>query len=405
MPHSQVKIQSIFFCWFDERKGPQIFIQVPEGSECVNDAAFHSIQNYLIPREELQQKLITVKAFGHKILGCPVHIKNSNYSRNAFIFNVCFVFKPNANTKCYERVLKKLVQYFTVLEMESNYLSRLSPNIYEEPPAEKKFFTSLREVLSQVMERLNSTGCCAIPIDEANTIHLKLVPIYDTPLHIVDHDVPILTVKLSEFHSLQWDLTTQQVLPHIDGFKHVALVAAEAGKDVQLVKTLLENLLYFQLIKIIPIFQYSNVYMITADIQRLYKSKDLQAKALQAVKLPNKPEPTFDDVLKIYSCFTHGTMMTVKNVCLRLCPQTEMRIDVKKLIQFGVVNGLLRRIHKYPVRTSDTYYAPETAVGTPYLRYCDGLNSYDEICCALGITYEELDKNIEENPTIHICWK
>ena len=35
-----------------------------------------------------------------------------------------------------------------------------------------------------------------------------------------------------------------QILPVIDGFKHVALIAAESNKDVQLVKALIQNLLY-----------------------------------------------------------------------------------------------------------------------------------------------------------------
>ena len=43
---------------------------------------------------------------------------------------------------------------------------------------------------------------------------------------------------------------------------------------------------YYKLVIIIPIFQYSNVYMVTADIQKLYRSKDLQNRCMQAVKLP-----------------------------------------------------------------------------------------------------------------------
>lgn len=402
MNDSEVKIESIFFCLFDPDSGPQIIIQVPEGENYVNAEDFHSIQNYLIPREELQQKLITVKVFGHKILGCPVHIKNPDiYSRNAFIFNVCFVFKPNANTSSYERVLKKLVQYFTVLEQESYYLSSISKKHFANgPPAPKRFFTPLKQVLEQVVEKLNSNGSCAIPIDEANTIHLKLVPTYDVPFHIHDHDVPILTVEFGSYHFQQWDLATQQVLPIIDGFKHVAVIAAEAGKDVQLVKTLIENLLYFKLVKIIPIFQYSNVYMVTPGIQKLYKSKELQQKCLEVVRLPNQNRPSFDDVLKVYLCFTHGTMTTVKHVCLRLRPQTELNVDITKLIQFGVVNSIIRRIHKYPVRTS-----LDSISDVQFLRYCDGLHSYDEICCALGLCYEELDAKVEEDSAIHICWK
>lgn len=393
-----MQIKSIFFCLFHPQHGPQIVAQVPDN--CINDEDFHSIQNYLIPREELQQKLITVKAFGHKILGCPVHIKNDIYSRNAFLFNVCFVFDPNTNTTCYERVLKKLVQYLTVLEMESKYLSSISDNLQKQPLlSHKEFYASLGEVLQQVLNKINSCGSCAIPIDEANTIHLKLVPTYDVPMHIGDHDVPLLTFELEDYHFYQWDLATQQVIPIIDGFKHVAQIAAEAGKDVQLVKTLIENLLYFKLVKIIPIFQYSNIYMVTSDIQKLYQSNDLQCQCLEYVRLFNKPLPHFDDVLRVYSCFTHGTMTTVERVCTRLHPHNELAIDIRKLIQFGVVNGFIRRMHKYPVQIS-----PPTTTD-PFLRYCDGMHSYDEICCTLGISHNELDAKVEENYSVMICWK
>ena len=48
------------------------------------------------------------------------------YVRNAFKFNVCFVLKPNANTTCYEKVLKKLVQYLTVLEVCTTFIFSLA---------------------------------------------------------------------------------------------------------------------------------------------------------------------------------------------------------------------------------------------------------------------------------------
>lgn len=403
---SEVKIESIFFCQFDPKEGPQITDQVPENKYTVISDSFHFIQNYLIPREELQQKLITVKAFGFKILGCPVHVKSPIYSRNAFIFNVCFVFKPNANTSCYEWVLKKLVQYFTVLEIESNYLSAISDGVLKEKTPTKEYYTSLKDVLEQVLHKLNTLGCCSIPIDEANTIHLKLMPSYDVPPTVRDHDVPLLTFELEEYHFQQWDLATQQILPLIDGFKHVSLIAAEAGKDVQLIKALIENLLYFKLVKIIPIFQYSNVYMVTSDIDKLYKCKELQQQFLRDVQMWSKDLPNFDSVIKVFSCFNHGTMATVKQVAMRLQPHKHLNIDIRKLIQFGVVHNFMRRIHKYPIRTAGSADVPPLdAVGSQIMKYSDGKHSYDEICCALSMSYEELEARIEENPAILLCWK
>lgn len=404
----EVKIESIFICLFENVKGPQIKYQVPESMQYINDEDFHSIHNYLITKEELKEKLITVKAFNHKILGCPVHIVNQRYSRNKFMFNVCFVFEANANTTCYERVLKKLAQYFTVLEIESNYVSNISDS--QKQTQCKEFYTPLKKVLEEVLERLNTTGCCAVPIDEANTIHLKLVPSFDVPAPVYDHDVPILNFVLEEYHFHQWDLATQVVLPYIDGFKHVALIAAEACKDVQLVKTLIENLLYFKLVKIIPIFQYSNVYMVTAEFQSLYTSKALQQECLEVIKI-GMDIPTFDDVLQVYAYFTPGKMSTVKQVCKLLQPRAKLNIDIRRLIQFGVVKNLIRRIQKYPVRSNGL---PSTATGSngatspsppQILQFCDGVHSYDEICVALGLNYSELDALVEDNPAISMCWK
>ena len=47
--------------------------------------------------------------------------------------------------------------------------------------------------------------------DEANTIHLKLMPSFGVPAQIRDHDVPYLTFRLDDYHTQQWDLATQQV--------------------------------------------------------------------------------------------------------------------------------------------------------------------------------------------------
>ena len=38
--------------------------------------------------------------------------------------------------------------------------------------------------------------------------------------------------------------------------------------------------------------------------------------------------PTFDDILRVYSGFTHGQMATVKQVCMKLQPH-ELGIDIR----------------------------------------------------------------------------
>ena len=56
-------------------------------------------------------------ALDHKFIGCPISIENAKYSRNALVFNVCFVLGPDVDTIRYEGVVKKLAGYMTSLEV------------------------------------------------------------------------------------------------------------------------------------------------------------------------------------------------------------------------------------------------------------------------------------------------
>jgi hypothetical protein len=59
----------------------------------------------------------------------------------------------------------------------------------------------------------------------------------------------------------------------------------------------------------------------------------------------------------------------------------------------GVLNGLIRRIHKFPVIARDLHIVKPTEKGRrPGLdRLLDGRHSYDAICVKLGMSYAELD--------------
>ncbi len=56
-------------------------------------------------------------ALGKKIIGCPVSIKNAKYSRNALVFNLCFVCDIQTDTAPYEPLIKKLASYLITFEV------------------------------------------------------------------------------------------------------------------------------------------------------------------------------------------------------------------------------------------------------------------------------------------------
>lgn len=189
-----------------------------------------------------------------------MRIDDKKYARNAFHFNLCFVCDSNSRTAHYEPVVTKLSDYLTAMEIENNFLSNGSATM------------KLSPILKQVLEDLNFKGECALT-EGPTTTHLKVVKIRGDPSSVYDYQVPVFIKPLP---SQQWDLTTQQVAPYIDGFNHVARIAALSDVENNLVKACVQNLVYYGFVALVPIFQYGNVYCTTPKLKRLAQDVDLQ---------------------------------------------------------------------------------------------------------------------------------
>jgi len=379
-------IKAIFFSEFHTTAGPKITYQVPENY--VSKDVFDAVSVYIIPKTELHKKVITVNIFGHKILGYPVAIDDPKYDRNSLIFNLCFVCDGMARTVQYETVVKKLSGYLVGLEMECHFLS----------VDETK--SLLPEIMERILEDLNRSGTCTIPINDSNTIYLRVVPVTQDPPLVEDHQVPVFIVNHCSFVSSQWDLTTQQILPYIDGFNHVAKIAAETDVEISLVKACIQNMVYYGVVTLIPIFQYTNVYTVTPNIRHLAENKSLQEDCLKYVARNESVLPTFYSIFMLYCGLAPGT--TVRDLCTRFSPQA-LKVDERKLIQFGIMKCFVRRLHKYPIRlTSD---AQGNKKHRTISKFFNGLHCYDEICCKTGLQYHELEERVEGDPSVVVCWK
>ncbi|XP_063220099.1 GATOR complex protein NPRL2-like isoform X2 [Bacillus rossius redtenbacheri] len=265
-------IRCIFLCEFHPTAGPRITYQVPD--DYVSKEIFDAVSVYIIPKPQLQRTIFTVNVLGFKITGFPVRIDNAKYARNAYYFNVCFVSDFWARTVQYEPVIKKFSEYLVTMEEQTGFLSDTN-----QPESEN---TKLPAMLKQILEDLNSKKQSSVT-DGNMTIHLKVVKLSADPQPVVDHVVPILLVDLNTYNNQHWDLTTQRILQHIDGFSHVAKIAAQADAENSLVKTCIQNLLYYGVVSLLPIFQYSNVYATTPELKNLVSNKSFQEECLQFV--------------------------------------------------------------------------------------------------------------------------
>ncbi|XP_014479274.1 PREDICTED: nitrogen permease regulator 2-like protein isoform X3 [Dinoponera quadriceps] len=356
-------IRCIFFSEFHHIAGPKITCQVPDNF--ISKDIFDNVSVYIIPKAQLQRSTITVTLKDYKILGFPVKIDDKKYARNAFYFNLCFVCDAKARTVHYEPVVKKMSDFLMALEIENCFLSASDDK------------TRLAEVLAQVKQDLNLHKMCTLT-EGTMTSHLKVVKLAPEPKPVLDHQVPIFLESREAFHSDQWDLTTQQVLPYVDGFNHVARIAAEADVENNLVKSCVQNLVYYGVVTLIPIFQYSNVYAATPKLKQLAEDVKLQERCIAyASKLPRQPA-YLRDIYRMYASMTHGNSM--RDLCQRLNPQM-LRINERRLVQFGLIEGLIRRVYNYPVLLVPSASCSEETKNHAVYKYFTGAYSLDEICC------------------------
>ncbi|NXA33337.1 NPRL2 protein, partial [Eudromia elegans] len=352
------RIECVFFSEFHPTLGPKITYQVPE--DFISRELFDTIQVYVITKPELQNKLITVTAMEKKLIGCPVCIEHKKYSRNALLFNLGFVCDARAKACALEPIVKKLAGYLTTLEVPpAPRAPGPAPGrrgAHRAPPQLESGFISNEEskqklvpIMTILLEELNANGKCTLPIDESNTIHLKVIEQRPDPPVVQEYDVPVFTQDKEDFFNSQWDLTTQQILPYIDGFRHVQKISAEADVELNLVRIAVQNLLYYGVVTLVSILQYSNVYCTTPKVQDLVDDKCLQEECLSYVTKQGHKRAGLRDVFQLYCGLSPGT--TVRDLICRYTLQLQ-RVDERRLVQFGLMKGLIRRLQKYPVKVA-----------------------------------------------------
>ncbi|KAH6918357.1 nitrogen permease regulator Npr2 [Coprinopsis sp. MPI-PUGE-AT-0042] len=393
------RIQSVFYAIFDEKVGPKIVYQVPEGliasgqgsggdesqslpsspsPESASDPPtpfngelmsrsssssstlllspadstkrgrqlapqrstaslfnFADVSMYIIPHATLCGRLVTCSTSKCRIIGFPVELRG-RYERHYFRYNLCFVFERTADLSAYEAVVRKISRVLKSCEEESGFLS--SPETSSQ----------VHSILEQLYEDLNSYAETSIPVDQFNSIELKIFPFYPNPPEVKDWMVPVALINLPKRFEDNWDLTMIKVCHHIDGVNHVRRIAHLAECDPQLTRKAISHLLYYQVIMTIDIFQYSNVYTLCKSVQWL--ADEIKEECLSYVVKPGTKEiPDWPDLLHLYSRLKIGKTvyewMDEYNV-------EGMGIDVRRFITFGVIKAFLRRVRRYP------YYIP-----------------------------------------------
>ena len=343
--------------------GPKVLHQVPANSIVPSPASariplfhFPDVSSYIIPRQEFCSRLLTIVANSYRILGHPICLPSPLYPRNEFLFNFCLVLDSATEYSPHLTVTLKLATLLRTLEEQSHFLSR------DTSPANTGKIYALCEIL---LEDLNNYCESMIPIDDSNTLNIKLFPTYPPPPPLLPYHVPLSTIRLSSLVDQNWDLTLLLILPHIDGVNSVVQIALAADADYALVRKALRHLLYYRCIFLLDIFSFGAIYAPTAELASFVESPELQLECARYVTRPyydrdendNMPSALGDDgdegqlstgteLVELYAGLKQG--QSVRHFCLERAAALDS-IDVRRLITFGVIKGFLYRVHKYAI--------------------------------------------------------
>ncbi|AEO53272.1 hypothetical protein MYCTH_2294369 [Thermothelomyces thermophilus ATCC 42464] len=256
-------IQGIFYARFFPQEGTKIVAQSPPGCIVPDPDApttkpplfdYSVLQEYIIPRQAFCNRYITVADPEGKyfVLGFPVSIPSPRYDRNEFIFNFGLVVDHDVDQVPYERVVRRLAVTFAEMEKQSGFLSQDA-----DASGTRRPIGSLLEIIK---EDLNNYGECMIPVDDANTINMKLFPYHPTPPEVKGWHVPVAKMKFDEVVDSTWDLTLQRVVKHIDGVSDVRRIAILADVSLELTQLALRHLLYYDTILLLDMFFFGACY-------------------------------------------------------------------------------------------------------------------------------------------------
>lgn len=374
---------------------------------------------------------------------CIVDAKK--YDRNEFIFNFALVIDEDTGMHSYERIIRKLARLFRNLEEQGSVLSIEEAQLERHiaTPVEGSIGAKVYALCEMLLEDLNNHSECMIPIgenaflylswcspdifkDESNTLNFKLFPTYPSPAPIKAWHVPLSTVRLSSLIDDQWDLTMTRIIPYINGVNSVSMIANLSDTDLKLACKALTHLLYYGCLLLLDIFQFSAIYAPTADIGYLFSDSTMQDECARYVST-GAGDIKRDNILRLYTNLRQG--FTLKTWCM------DNRailggIDVRRFISFGVIKGIIYRVHRYAISEASAntidvqagvhhhhhhhkaslsksghHAGPHRGGDRRNLTlegYLDGMHCFDEICTSLQMSEKSLIAKLKSSGDVQI---
>lgn len=265
---------------------------------------------------------------------------------------------------------------------------------------------------------------------------MKLFPHHRTPPQVKGWHVPVAKMKFADVVDPTWDLTLQKVILQIDGVSDVRRIAVAADVSLDLTKLALRHLLYYDTILLLDMFFFGSCYAPRPGIHDFianvgandgYAGGDegeglgiaavgggggggsggggaagasnggngvgiVDECASYVCIMSSGQRVSNYQLIKLLTSFCVGrTVAEWLRLHMEAGFDVLRYVDVRRLVQFGVIKGLLYRVHKHVV--SKQYIAGlvtgQSRVkegGDALQRYMDGAHCFDQIITEMNLT-------------------
>ena len=395
-PEWATMLKAIFYARFHPERGPSIIHQYPPnsvlGSASTSDDAlinFSHISSYVIPPYELCNRPLSICTNGYRVLGFPVSLEDSNYERNRFTFNVCFVLGDDASSELWSKAVSKTAGFFSAIEKEDGLLQA------EELLADLKWAGELnyptRDVgivyttLEAITEDLNTYNETCVRIDDHHVLNLAISPSKAPPAKVRAWDVPLLVRPVPTSDEWTWDLTLQRIHLHVDGVNHVQRIAQLGDVELKLVKKAVRELVYHERAMLLDIFHFQAIYALKAGFSWFVNDESMQDECTKyvaryraqetsstphgkAAKAESPATAYYHTIIELYRDLHSG--ISIHDFYLHHEARLE-NIDIRRLITYGVIKGFLRRVNKYAIAIESQQTPPRlsTSNGSTMSRF------------------------------------
>lgn len=381
------KLDAIIYAEFDNDIGRVVKYQVPR--EIFDRQRFESISSAVIPTEEMRGRMIKITMYDWKIIGFPMGIKDKKYPREVYIFNMCFVIakKPDQLDIVYEPLVEKCAEYLIELEKEGEFLS-LGKH-------------KLPELMEEIFNSLNNNGECTSKITEQTTIYLKICTTFqnEEPPQVTPFTVPIFSCLPPPTSFERMDVLSQRICPQIDGIRCVKDIAYALQIDTDLVGRCIRNLCYHGCLTLLPLFLYTNSYIATEKIRHFFDSPVIIQQCLNYIKRsPKGPDVLYSDMARLYLNLKRGWTLT--DWMVRMEPK-RLNVDERRLIQFGIYYGFVRKQSIYPLAIKDCIKDEKAKIES----LCNGNRSIEELALHYSCSPIELHKRLSDNGNFRFIYK